>query len=99
IPGDMVALSSNQPAVQPGGDGTSFLGLSQWASRTNGVIRSEQLDNAAWHKADGDFPCTVTADFGVGPDGQTTADRVRCGATSSSQSSYIWQDSACPVGY
>lgn len=51
----------------PGGTGLLMEG-----SRTNACIRSEELDNAFWGKAD----CTVTPSDHAAPDGANDADRV-----------------------
>ena len=54
------------------------IGLLLEASATNQLLYSEQFDNAAWVKSNigvASAP-TVTANYAVGPDGQTTADRV-----------------------
>lgn len=94
--GDLVVLTANQYAVQPGGDGTGALGLSIWRGATNYILRSEAIDNAAW-TGFGDFIPTVTANFGVAPDGTTTADRVQFAATTAAQRTFMFQ-AACPVG-
>jgi hypothetical protein len=94
--GDLVKLPANQYAVQPGGDGTGPLGISVWGARTNYVLHSEAIDNADW-TGFGDFIPTVTADYGVAPDGTTTADRVQFVATSAGQRTFMFQ-AACPTG-
>lgn len=80
--GDLVLMPSGQARVMPGGDGTGGLGLLVESSRTNSMLRSQEIENAAWTKAatgGGSIP-TVTADFGVAPDGTTTAERVQFSA-------------------
>ena len=54
------------------------LGRSVWESRTNLLLRSEELDNASWAKVaagDGVIP-VVTANQTIAPDGTLSADRV-----------------------
>lgn len=48
------------------------VGLLEEAAATNLLLRSEQIDNAAWTKTN----CTITADSVAAPDGNTTADTV-----------------------
>ncbi len=74
LPGDMVTVTTDQPRVQPGGDGTGALGLGMWVTKTNTVLYPEEIDNAAWVKG---VSTTVTADVALAPDGTMTADRVR----------------------
>lgn len=101
--GDMVILSSNQPAVQPGGDGTGALGVSVWESRTNSVCYSQDLTHAPWASF-GDFSPTVTANAAVAPDGTTTATRVQFASTTAAQRTMRYIDNTttgvvpCPVG-
>lgn len=73
--GDLVILSSNQPRVEYDSAGT--LGLLVEASRTNSLLRSQELNNAAWAGAavSAVVP-VVTADAAVQPDGTTTAERL-----------------------
>lgn len=54
------------------------IGLLLESSATNQLLYSEQFDNAAWNKYNGGVAVApiVTANYGVAPDGQTTADRV-----------------------
>lgn len=40
--------------------------------RTNGIVWSEQIDNAAWTKTN----CTISANNAVSPDGYTNADKI-----------------------
>jgi hypothetical protein len=101
--GDLVILSSNQPAVQPGGDGTGSLGLSRWEPRTNSVCYSQDLTHAPWTSF-GDFTPTVTGNFAVAPDLTTTATRIQFAATSAAQRTMRYIDNTttgvvpCPVG-
>ena len=48
------------------------LGRSVWESRTNLLLRSEELDNAYWTKTN----ATVSANQVIAPDGTLTADKV-----------------------
>lgn len=89
--GDLVSLSSNVARVEY--DAQGVLGLLVESSRTNSVLRSEQLDNAAWTKysfGTGSNP-TVTADQAVAPDGTTTADRVQFSAVDGASQSGLLQ--------
>lgn len=91
--GDLVSLTNNQPRVEY--DSQGVLGLLVESARTNSLLRSEQLDNAAWTKlgAGGPAAPTVTADFAVAPDGTTTADRVQVNACAgAATASVVFQD-------
>ena len=79
--GDLVVCSSNQPRVEY--DSQGVLGLLVESAGTNSVLRSQEVDNAAWTKEQDAAPRTptVTADQAVAPDGTTTADRVQIPAT------------------
>lgn len=82
--GDLVVLSSNQPRVSYDANGTR--GLLVESARTNSLLRSEEIDNAAWQTAAvGVANPTVTANAATAPDGTLTADRVQvpaCGTAS-----------------
>lgn len=54
------------------------IGLLLEASATNQLLYSEQFDNAGWGKTGYGVASApvVTANYGIAPDGQTTADRV-----------------------
>lgn len=95
--GDLVTCGANLPSVQSGGDGGTYLGLSAWEPRTNGILFPKNLSNAVWVKNGGDFTPTVTANFAIAPDGTSTATRVQLAATTSAQSAYVYQASACAV--
>lgn len=89
--GDFVLCSTNQPRVTSGGTGA--LGLLLEAARTNRLVRSQEVDNASWTKIAGGVAIpTVTADYGVAPDGTTTADRIQIPATSAAQYSLVGQN-------
>lgn len=66
-------LPANRPCIAQNG-------LLVEAAATNRVPRSNEFNNAAWTKAAG---ATVTADYGAGPDGTRTAERLVYDATSS----------------
>jgi hypothetical protein len=93
--GDLVVLSSNQPRVSFDANGT--LGLLVESSRTNNVVRSEEIGNAAW--TDEIFGAglapVITANFATAPDGTTTADRIQFSATSGTDESMRIQGGAC----
>ena len=80
--GDLVVCSTDQPRVEYDSSGT--LGLLVEAARTNSALRSQEFDNAAW-TARGIIAAVpvITANFGVAPDGTTTAERVQFAATTS----------------
>lgn len=75
--GDLVLLSADVPRVSFVAGLLAFL---RESSRTNSLVRSESIDNAAWTKAAG---ATVTADYATAPDGTSTADRLVYDAVSS----------------
>lgn len=88
--GDLVVLSSNQPRVEY--DSNGVLGLLVESARTNSLLRSEALDNAAWTwENSGAAATTRTADYAVAPDGATTAERLEIPATSGAQYSDTYQ--------
>jgi hypothetical protein len=93
--GDMVTLTNNQPRVMAGTDGTSVRGLLVESGRTNSLLRSQELNNAAWStESSGVVVPTITADQAVAPDGTTTADRMQIPATSGGNYSAIFQSPA-----
>ncbi len=87
--GSLVTLSSGQIAVMPGGDGSGPNGISIWDTRTTRMTYSEQLDNGAvWVAAGtGVAAPTITANYAVAPDGNTTAERFVVPATTTGQDS------------
>ena len=89
--GDLVSLSGNVARVEY--DSAGVLGLRVESSRTNSLLRSEEISNAAWTKLGTVIAApTVTADFSNSPSGTTTADRVQLAASSgASQTSLIRQ--------
>jgi hypothetical protein len=87
--GDLVVMSTNQPRVEY--DSNGVLGLLVESSRTNTVLRSEELDNVVWSATGTPSAPTVTANFAVGPDGATTAERVQFPATTAVQSNQLQQ--------
>lgn len=98
-PGDMSTLSANQPRVMPG-DNSGINGLLIERAQTNTILRSEELDNAAWTLTPGTggtLP-VVTANYAVGPDGATTAERIQYAAASGAQESVAFQAAGCGVG-
>lgn len=62
-------------------------------ARTNLMTHSEQFDNAAWTKGSGGAGsvAVVTANAGVAPDGNSTADRITFVAPASGDRSFISQ--------
>lgn len=69
--GDLVALTSGQPRVEYDADGV--LGLLVEGARTNVMLRSEELTNAAWVASGSPIR---TADTDTAPDGTLTADTI-----------------------
>jgi hypothetical protein len=90
--GDLVTCTSNQPRVMPGGDGTGGLGLNIWSSRTNRILRSQELDNVIWiYAGTGVAAPTLTANYAAAPDGTLTAERLQIAATGTNQESIVYQ--------
>lgn len=90
--GDLVLLSANQPAVEPGFDGSGILGFSGYLTHTNVTLYSQQFDDASWLKTGVVAAApTVTADYGTSPDGTQNADRVQFDATTTVQLSILKQ--------
>jgi hypothetical protein len=88
--GDLVVLSSN--VARQMYDANGVLGLLVEASRTNALLRSQELDNAAWSTI-GTLP-TITANFATAPDGTLTAERVQFAATAGAGFSLVEQSLA-----
>ena len=83
--GDLVSCGANLPRVESSG---GVLGLRVESARTNDVLRSQELDNAAWTDvAIGVSAPTVTANAATAPDGTLTAERIQLPATTSGQTS------------
>lgn len=98
--GDLVSCSSNQARVMPGGDGASSVGLLIEPSRTNVVLRSEAIDNAAWTPTGvGATAPTVTADNATAPNNAATAERVDFAATAAGQESSVVQAGVGGAGF
>lgn len=85
--GDMVACSSDQPRVMYGGDGTGPLGLLVEDTRTNLVLRSQELENAAWADFAAPSAPTITANAATAPDNTATAERFQIPATAAAEAS------------
>ena len=88
--GDLVVCTANQPRVESSG---GVLGLRVEGARTNVLLRTQELDNAAWtwENGGGAGATTRTNDFAVAPDGTTTAERLQIPATSGVQFSDVYQ--------
>jgi len=93
--GDLVLMANNQPRVMALG---GPLGVLVESSRTNPVLQSESLDNAAWTlTASGVANPTVTPNAATAPNGTLTAERVQIPAVTAAQFSAIEQPAgACP---
>ncbi len=74
----------------PGGDGgSSTLGVSIWADRTNSLVRSQAFDNASWVK--GNFSVgnpTIQANACLSPVGDMTGELVTFPAVDHSSPGY-----------
>lgn len=89
--GDLVVCSNNnEPRVEPSG---GVLGLRVESARTNLMLRSQELNNAAWTKEYDAAPRTptVTANQATAPDGTLTADYFDSIATTGAQFSDAYQ--------
>lgn len=76
--GDLVALTTNQPRIEPSG---GVLGFRSEQTRVNTPLWSQQFDNATWNKLfSGVAAPVVTANAATAPDGTLTADRVQIAA-------------------
>lgn len=96
--GDLVDLTNDQPAIQPGNDGGSWLGLSVWESRTNHALYNKAYDNAAWGTlVSGAAAPIVTADYSTAPDNSATAERIQFPATGALAVSILYQTGGCPT--
>lgn len=90
--GDMVTCSSGQPRVMPGGDGTGARGLLNEGARTNLMLRTQALDDAAWVNINSGIAAPiVTPNAATAPDGTLTADRIQFPASSGANYSCIYQ--------
>lgn len=90
--GDLVLCGNNLPRVM---SLVGPLGVLVESSRTNNLIQSQSIDNAAWTPlgAGGSAAPTVTADFAVAPDGTSTAERVQVSACATlTQASVVFQN-------
>lgn len=94
--GDLVTCASGEPVVMPGGDGTGGLGLLMEEARTNSLLHSAGIDNAAWsdQTAVVAAPTLNGANAAVAPDGTTTADDYSFPATGASERSGRFQAAA-----
>ncbi len=95
--GDLVILTANKYAIQPGGDGTGPLGISVWGAGKNWTPGSEALSGADWTVLGGAGAATptVTANFATAPDNAATAERIQFGATTAGQYSFIYANAGC----
>lgn len=90
LDGTLTNIAANTPRIGVGS------GLLVEESRTNILLQSQTIDNAAWTKTNAGTGsvAVVTADQGVAPDGTTTADRVQLalnGGTTTSDLSWLRQ--------
>lgn len=89
--GDVVDLPSGQARIVYGNDGK--LGPHLEPLRINFCQRGNEIDNAIWVRQSDSAPRdpTVTANYGLAPDGASTAERVQFPAASGAQYSSIYQ--------
>jgi len=98
--GDLVKCATDQARVMPGGDGTGALGVLVEDDHQNILLQSSAFDDAAWTLEHVVQPVpTVTANAGVAPDGNSTADRIQFPATGAGEDSAIRQDTAAGGTY
>jgi hypothetical protein len=74
----LTKLHTNRPCVRKGG-------LQVYGSATNTVLRSEEIDNAAWSTEVNPGSLTITADAAVAPDGTKTAETIGYPAVAAGQ--------------
>ena len=87
--GDLVVCTANQPRVESSG---GVLGLRVEGARTNSVLRSQELDNAAWADDSSPVsPITITANAATAPDGTLTAERFQIPSRTAAQWSLRYQ--------
>lgn len=79
VAGDLVTLTSGQPAVMPGGNGTGGLGLSVWGGRTNLMLFSALPSNAAWTKQASITVSAADSNCPMAPDNSVRMDLVTFG--------------------
>jgi hypothetical protein len=84
VDGDLVSCGNDLARVMPGGDGTGGAGILIEEARSNGALRSSELDNAYWGKSSaGSSPGPVVWANDAGAiDGTATADAVHYSPTS-----------------
>lgn len=87
--GDLVLLSTDQPRISLVG---ALLAYLRESSRQNSILRSEELDNAAWTwENSGAAATTRTNDYATAPTGTQTAERLQIPATTGAQYSDTYQ--------
>ena len=100
VNGDLVSCSANVARVMPGGNGSGVVGLLIEPARTNVVLRSAALDNAAWTPTNVTAAApSVTADNATAPDNTATAERVDFAATAAGEESSLVQTGIGGAGF
>lgn len=97
--GDLVSCSSGQPRVEY--DSAGVLGLLVESSRQNTILRSQEIDQAAWGNSTASVapPTLNGADAVVAPDGTTTAEDFSFPSIAgAAYYSYRYQSNGCPLG-
>lgn len=98
--GDLVSCGNDLARVMPGGDGTGVVGLLIERPVTNVVLRSQELDNAAWTPTNVTAAApTVTANNATAPDGTSTAERIDFAATAVGEESSMVQAGVGGAGF
>jgi hypothetical protein len=97
LPGDLVTLTSTQPAVEYWG---SLLTYHRESAATETVIQTETINNAAWIDSMTVVvaPALNGANTIVAPDNTTTAEDYTFPAVSGGSYSFRAQANACPLG-
>lgn len=88
--GDLVQCATGKPRVMYDADGVK--GLLVEGARTNALLRSQELDNAAvWVPTNSGAAGPTTTNGATAPDGSSTAEVVSVPAVSAGQHSYLGQ--------
>lgn len=99
--GDLVKCANNQARVMPGGDdGGTWLGVLNEPDHTTVLKDDSDFTSGNWTLEHVVQPVpTVTANAGVAPDGNSTADRIQFPATGAAEDSAIRQDTTASGTY
>jgi hypothetical protein len=89
---DLITFTRASSATYAGADGTVKTAV------TNLLLRSEEFDNASWPRSGATVP-TITANVGIAPDGNTTADLLTRSITGSNFISQAITKTASTIQY